>query len=431
MPIIYVHGVNTRTTDHFVPIKAYLQRIVAPAIAKDPENVAITAADSFSLCKAPKWEGISRPRSALLAQGAGDVTTPERNMLLDAIVQKMPSSAVPSPSGFTSGQTAAPVASIKVDELSEADFADLIALAMPSPGAGPVSRARIGIAADEIAHDAAFREKVKNAANSDEQLQIIADAVAKSVEAQSGMRAAGPIDFFRDIKDRINESMSRLSSSPGAAASLVAGEFRGSLNDFVTRFIGDLLYYISGRGTAAQPGPIPAVLVNAIKTAQQNKQNRNGEPILVLTHSMGGQIAYDTVTSFLPGSLDCRDIKVDFWCATASQVGFFEELNMFLASSAANSKQTGRKAPFPSATLGHWWNVWDHNDILSFTTQGDLRWRRRRRILDRHVARRRPQRLSRATELLSRATRPTDSGVPRPGKVTCRSSRTPRSRDFG
>jgi hypothetical protein len=112
------------------------------------------------------------------------------------------------------------------------------------------------------------------------------------------------------------------------------------------------------------------VLLNAIKVAQQNKQSRNGEPIVVLTHSMGGQIAYDTVASFLPASPDCHDVKVDFWCATASQVGFFEELNMFLASSAANSKQTGRRAPFPSTNLGHWWNVWDHNDILSFTTRG-------------------------------------------------------------
>ena len=141
------------------------------------------------------------------------------------------------------------------------------------------------------------------------------------------MRAAGPADFFRGLRDRIKESVSRLRSSPAAATSLLAGEFRGSLNDFVTRFLGDVLYYIDGRGTVDRPGPIPAVLVNAIKTAQVNKQNRNGEPIVVLTHSMGGQIAYDTVTSFLPGSADSRDIKVDFWCATASQVGFFEAVS--------------------------------------------------------------------------------------------------------
>jgi hypothetical protein len=76
----------------------------------------------------------------------------------------------------------------------------------------------------------------------------------------------------------------------------------------------------------------------------------------------------DVVTSFLPavGS----NIKVDFWCATASQVGYFEELNMFLASSGAYSKATGHRAPLATANLGHWWNAWDRNDIISFTTNG-------------------------------------------------------------
>jgi hypothetical protein len=112
----------------------------------------------------------------------------------------------------------------------------------------PLSRARIGIAADEIAQDQTLRDKVAKAPTSDQQLQIIADAVAKSVEEQSGMRAAGPADFFRGLKDRISESLSRLRSTPAAATSLLAGEFRGSINDFVTRFLGDVLYYIGGRG---------------------------------------------------------------------------------------------------------------------------------------------------------------------------------------
>ena len=89
---------------------------------------------------------------------------------------------------------------------------------------------------------------------------------------------------------------------------------------------------------------------------------------MLLTHSMGGQIAYDTVTSFLPTAHS--SIKVDFWCATASQVGYFEELNMFLASSNDFSKATGKRTPLVTSNLGHWWNVWDRNDILSFTTQG-------------------------------------------------------------
>ena len=89
---------------------------------------------------------------------------------------------------------------------------------------------------------------------------------------------------------------------------------------------------------------------------------------MLLTHSMGGQIAYDVVTSFLPAARS--NIKVDFWCATASQVGYFEELNMFIASSTTISKATGRRTPVANANLDDWWNVWDRNDIISFTTRG-------------------------------------------------------------
>jgi hypothetical protein len=122
------------------------------------------------------------------------------------------------------------------------------------------------------------------------------------------------------------------------------------------------------RGTAAAPGPIPRVLLDELALAQTNKTTRGGEPIVLLTHSMGGQIAYDAVTSFLPAANS--NIKVDFWCATASQVGFFEELNMFIASSPDFSKASGKRTPVGKAHLEHWWNLWDRNDIISFTTHG-------------------------------------------------------------
>ena len=59
---------------------------------------------------------------------------------------------------------------------------------------------------------------------------------------------------------------------------------------------------------------------------------------------------------------------MDFWCATASQIGFFEELKQFVVRSDAYSLERGTKAPRPDpAYLGVWWNVWDANDVLSYT----------------------------------------------------------------
>ncbi len=373
MPIIYVHGVNTRNPSHFTPIREYLRRIVAPAIAPDPDNVSIRAADWFSLCEAPKWNGISRPRTILLAAGA---TEAQRIEVVDSIVAAMPLTIGPS-SGFTSGQSVTSIQKARIDGLPDEKLADLIAVALRRPPAeseietdvDALLRARIGIAADQVARDFDIRRRLVGASNLDAQLQIVANAVQEKVEQQSSLAAQGGAgDFFRRLRDRVTESVSRTISRPAAGVTILASEIRPSLNDFVTRFLGDVLFYVTRRGTPEAPGQIPSILIEELETAWVNKESRGGEPIVLLTHSMGGQIAYDTLTSFLPAKRS--PVKVDYWCATASQVGFFEELNMFLASSKRYSRATGKRTPVNSSNLRHWWNVWDHNDILSFTTKG-------------------------------------------------------------
>ncbi|MGQ0682033.1 hypothetical protein [Bradyrhizobium sp.] len=362
MPIIYMHGVNTRDPKHFEPVKEYLRNIVAPAISRNPDKVSIQAADWFQLCAAPKWDGVARPRTKLTGQGA---VAPDDEML-DALVAKAPRVEA-QPSAFTSGSAGAASSKIALNGLSAEAMTDLITLAASKPTMTPVQRARIGVIADKIAHDANMQAKLSQTGAPDQQWAIVAAEIQRGIEAQSTFASAGALDVLRDIKERIQESASRLINTPAVGLSVAAGELRPALNDFVTRFLGDVLYYVSGRGTAAAPGPIPAVLIKALETAQTNKQQNNNEPIVLLTHSMGGQIAYDTVTSFLPTARS--PIKVDYWCAAASQVGYFEELNMFLASDPRNSKATGRPTPVPTANLGKWWNVWDTNDILSFTTK--------------------------------------------------------------
>lgn len=363
MPIIYMHGVNTRDPAHFKPVQEYLRNIVAPAISAKPQNVSIRAADWFQLCPAPKWEGISRPRTALFGMGAE--ATP--NEMLDAMLAAAPRAPAPA-SSFTSGSAASASGGIRLDQMSDEDLADLIALASAKPGTTPLQRAQIGVAADRVAHDPDVRTRLAQAATPDAQWIIIAEAMQRDVKAPASFASAGAFDVLRDIKDRIQESVSRTVSKPAVGLSIAAGELRPALNDLVTRFLGDALYYISGRGTATAPGPIPLVLIKELQIAQTNRQENDNEPIVLLTHSMGGQIAYDTVTSFLPAANS--PIKIDYWCAAASQVGFFEELNMFLASSPDNSKATGRKTPVPPAAhLGKWWNAWDTNDIISFTTK--------------------------------------------------------------
>ncbi len=151
---------------------------------------------------------------------------------------------------------------------------------------------------------------------------------------------------------------------------LTATALRRPLEGFLPTFIGDVMTYVARRGTAEAPGPIPLRVLAGLETAAFAAASRD-EPLVVVTHSMGGQILYDVLTHFLPRLPGYGEIRVDYWCATASQVGFFEELGLFLESDPGHSRATGVLTPQPpQEVLGGWWNVWDHADMLSFRADG-------------------------------------------------------------
>jgi len=157
--------------------------------------------------------------------------------------------------------------------------------------------------------------------------------------------------------------------SPAAARSHILADLRRPLNHLGARFFGDVFCYLNGRGNSDKPGAIPQRMLDFLAEAQKVK-NESGEPIIVLTNSMGGQIMYDLVTYFLPRVPSYSDIHIDLWCSVASQIGLFEEMKLFLASSSKYSKAAGNRVPFPDRKyLGAWWNVWDVDDIISYSVR--------------------------------------------------------------
>ena len=147
----------------------------------------------------------------------------------------------------------------------------------------------------------------------------------------------------------------------------MATTLRRPVEDFVPVFLGDVMTYVATRGTAQAPGPIVERVLAGLEAAAFAAESR-GEPLVVLTHSMGGQVVYDLVTHFLPRMPEHEGVRIDFWCAAASQVGYFEELGLFLES--APDRGPGPTAYPPAEHLGGWWNVWDHADLLSFRAEG-------------------------------------------------------------
>lgn len=173
------------------------------------------------------------------------------------------------------------------------------------------------------------------------------------------------------VLHNIRESVKRSAHSAGHVVARAAVEIKSPMNRFVTLFIGDVLTYLADRGDSRAPGWIPACFLSVLADARDNQIERNGEPIIVMSHSMGGQIVYDAVTHFLPRMEEFTDTKIDFWVATASQIGLFEELKLFIESDEEYSIESGIPAPFPDRRhLGYWWNVWDHNDFVSWSVRG-------------------------------------------------------------
>ncbi len=143
-------------------------------------------------------------------------------------------------------------------------------------------------------------------------------------------------------------------------------DLRRPLEGFIPYFVGDALEYFTLRGTPQQPGPIAARVLDALKKSWHLSRERN-EPLVIVTHSMGGQLIYDALTSFVPADPELTDLRVALWCAAASQVGPCKAMGLFLDDQSGEGT-----ALAASPHLGYFWNVWSENDLLSFPAEGSV-----------------------------------------------------------
>jgi len=154
---------------------------------------------------------------------------------------------------------------------------------------------------------------------------------------------------------RIKELFDRAASVPSRAASVgILAARRARLHSGIARFEGDVFTYLIRRGTPSAPGPIVQKVLTALNDAVAQSP---GEALIVVTHSMGGNILYDILTTYAP------KLKVDVWFSVGGQVGFFEEMKLFQNSDPAI--RSPQKVSKP-ATVERWVNVYDPVDILSF-----------------------------------------------------------------
>jgi hypothetical protein len=97
-------------------------------------------------------------------------------------------------------------------------------------------------------------------------------------------------------------------------------------------------------------------LSNAVLPAERESD----DPLIVVTHSMGGTIMYDIPTVFRP------DLQVDCWISVGSQVAQFHSLG-FLASQLGANAEAPPRAPLSTSTLKRWYNIYDPLDPLNLS----------------------------------------------------------------
>ncbi len=389
MPVIFIHGVNTRDNDDYRKNCAardeLLQRLVfEPLAAKEERFKGIEIVNPYwgNFGVSFSWDQESLPEVHVLEDlGAEEAGTPESDLELTETVRAL---AGPRPRGSpqlenlgTYERQFKRAAEKDLTRFIEAVLSPLLLSEMRltedsgvKPETEGVLQALLAIAAEDVASDPYIKAAVVAASSDDEVMDLLKEKIKERFEqlAQSELaapREVTPLDkqleplgpgWLEDLKDRVGELFDRAKDAPARVAGASALDlFRDGLHHNFSRFLGDVFVYLNERSDKANPGPIVSTVLEAIKTTSKHHPD---EPLIIITHSMGGNILYDILTYY------DTDLKVDIWVSVASQVGQFEEMKIFKASNRdvyKPNKVTGLKPP-----LRYWLNVYDPLDSFGF-----------------------------------------------------------------
>ena len=208
---------------------------------------------------------------------------------------------------------------------------------------------------------------VNDAANDDEFLDQLEKEVEKWRQAHKGEGAEvaphfqgfGAIDWLRSAGEKIKQKVVDVPNN------LLLRAMRPGLTRGLVDFFGDVFYYQSYRGDKGNAGKIPSLVLADLHAARQEASDTN-EKLIVVAHSMGGNIAYDLFSHFDPA------LKVDEFITVGCQASLFKQLTLFKQQELGILPvQIGEKASKPS-NVGRWINVFDPQDILSFAFQPEF-----------------------------------------------------------
>lgn len=360
MPVVFIHGVNTRRTEpgyatRVAMIDRFIQKHLAGAKVHGKPITSVSPAFPYwgDLATTFAWNMESLPTDHINALGGPGISDSMRPLI----------AALDDDLSEATGARQQPLLTVgKTKTLPHAVslISDLLLQTAPQNQADAV--------ADFIVAATGYAEANPSPAwlgtlTTDEQLlnKLVVEAKAS---APARIQALGLLDNVMNplaaaaasFKGAIQSAATTVLDRSGnfASSKLLAWQ-RRPLNETLGRFFGDIFIYLNGRGDKASPGPIPKLILDAIETAR-TKAPAN-DPLIVIGHSLGGVIGFDLFSFFRP------DLVVDLFVTVGSQVSHFEEIKQLKTSNP--TIHAPQRAPTP-ANITHWINIFDEVDVFSY-----------------------------------------------------------------
>lgn len=345
MPLVFVHGVSVRDGEGYAENQktrdGLFRQFALKNVILDPAKALIENPYWGKFGADPAWKGASLPDKKyetfgvsggvfeeILVDIAGDIQIPAEDRVLVTLARTSLERAVDCL--WTSGAFTDTGSSV-ADSLAEQSVAALRY-------------------AQEIQHPA----WLMNVSDDDQFIETLWNEVDAWNSSKKTVETFGTSDVLNHLKvaaKNLADSATALVVNPAIRS------IRPWVNSRVMLFLGDVFVYLKSRDESGG-GQIVAEVKAALERAEKAR-NSDDKLLIVIAHSMGGNITYDILTSFSPA------VEVDLFLTVGSQVGMFEELKLFKNSNGSIKTPAHVAKP---ANVKKWVNVMDLSDVLAYAT---------------------------------------------------------------
>ena len=348
MPLVLVHGVSVRRDQEYIQNEqardGLFRNLALDGIVSDPSEVKILNPYWGQYGATFAWDNASLPDQKYESFGSSN----------DAVEQIL-SEVAPS---ITLSDNEV-LLSIARESLPRA-IDCLWAVAAHTQSDEPVGDDLAVAAKNAVAYAEANQnpEWLKTVTNDDQFTEKLLDAIDnwKPAPGQPEIESFGGKKIWNHFKAAVSNLATRATA---IAVNPLVRAARPWVHHKISVFVGDVFVYLDCN-KAGTRDKITDEVANALSAADKTRKPGD-DKLIVIAHSMGGNITYDILTSVLP------NLQVDLYVTVASQVGLFEELKLFRASDKAITGANKQKVKKPSKVT-RWINVMDPSDVLAYST---------------------------------------------------------------